>query len=434
MLLILAIIGLIKMVLKPKSNLKPGSKHKMWSSDLSSFLNSETANSFSGGVSRKVNIKVVSLITGFLFLFFIFTSVFGGKSSGSVESYKKRSYPVAHGYYTNEIQASSPLIFPHVDHATILKEIGVRGLYILRIGSNGDNRYYIKSDDKSFSDDEIKKTTDQVVLVKRSFLDHGKLVYRKNNGPEVVVVSLIDFEKYDVDTLVKIVQNRVDYAQKHDYGVYIRWIQEFLPILENQNLEEYYSYIKPLIMRAAIHAFPSAKHIIFIDQNALVMDMNISLQKHILDPKGLEMSILKNVPVTGNSNIRTYENFPVANAKVLIAQGNDHKLDMSSFVVSTCQAGKVFLEFLSEPLIRNYPWNNFEHSVAHILQWHATFLSKTALVSPKLFASKFNPETLAADDVFHYNEGDFIISLKGCEARGTCTKEINHFYDKVKKS
>lgn len=115
--------------------------------------------------------------------------------------------------------------------------------------------------------------------MKHSFLDHGKLVYRKSNdAPEVVVVTLIDFENYELETIIQIVQNRVDYAQKHQYGVYIRWIQEFLPVLENQNLAESYEFIKPLVIRAAMHAFPTAKYIHFVDQDALLMNLDLSLQ------------------------------------------------------------------------------------------------------------------------------------------------------------
>ncbi|EDO18991.1 hypothetical protein Kpol_2002p62 [Vanderwaltozyma polyspora DSM 70294] len=424
------------MVMKPKSNLKVPSKHqRSWSSDLTSFLNGDPVYGYSNTLQKRLNVKIVSLITGFLLLFYIFSSLFsGGPPASTSITIKKSNYPAARGVYINEIQASSPLIYPHVDHAKVLKEIGIRGLYILRLQSNGDNRYVIKPDDKPLSDEEVKKTTDQVLLVKRSFLDHGKLVYRKENGPEVVVVTLIDFEKYDRATLVKIIQNRVDYAERHKYGVYIRWIQEFLPMLEAQNLQSGYDYIKPLVVRAAMHAFPSAKHVVFVDQRALFMDMNISIQKHVLDPKVVDMAIRRDIPVVANSNIKTYHNVKVENVKLLIPQGKDGNLDMSCFVTSTDSFGKRFFEFLGEPLIRNYNWNTFEQSVGHIFQWHSSFLARTAIVYPKLFSSVYNPEIKnKMDNVFEYTEGDLIISFKGCDQRGSCVKDINEYYELVKK-
>lgn len=387
-------------------------------------------------IPNGLSIKIGSLIAGFLLILYFLSRFFGESESSS----PKLVYPAMHGNYIREIPASSPLIFPHVDHAPMLKEIGLRGLFILRLGDDGNNRYVLKPDDKPLTDDEVKKTTDQVLLVKRSFLDHGKLVYKDENGPEVVVVTLIDFDKYDVETLVKIVQNRVDYAQIHDYGVYIRWIQEFFPLVENQNLQQSYEYYKPLIMRSAFQAFPNAKHIFFVEEEALLMDLSISLEKHILDPAVLEMSILKNVPVVPGSNIRTYNHFPVEHAKVIIPQDNDGELNLSCFIVSTDMHGRTFLDYLNDPLIRGYYWKNNElsNSVGHILQWHPTFLGRTALVVSKLFASVYDPNADSSGkpngDVFHYTENDLVASFRGCRKRGTCVEDINLMYSKVKKN
>ncbi|CCE63433.1 hypothetical protein TPHA_0E03430 [Tetrapisispora phaffii CBS 4417] len=420
--------------MKPKSNLKyTGKEGSSWQGEITNLLSSETITTYSGGFNKKLSVRIASLITGSLFLFYILSSMFSGNGSGDSLELRKEKLPEKHGFYYHEIEASSPLIFPNVDHTKVLKDIGVRGLYILRMGPNDNNHYYIKVDDKPVPEEVIKKTTDQAFLAKRSFLDHGKLVYHKGNSPDVIIVTLIDFDKYDEATLVKIVQNRVDYGQKHNYGVYIRWIQEFVPVLEKQDLKSQYDNIKPIMMRAAMHAFPNAKQYMYLDDEALFMDMNLSLQKHILDPSVIEMSLLKGVPVTAGSNINTYQNFHASNAKVIVPQGPDGKLDLSAFIVSNTFSGKVFLEYLCEPLVRNYSFESFEHAVAHILQWHAYLLSKTAVVVPKLFASIYDPENKALNDVYHYTEGDLLISFKGCEARGTCAQEISLFADKAKK-
>lgn len=159
----------------------------------------------------------------------------------------------------------------------MLKQVTVRMLYSTRLEMDGTKRLVLNSEENAMTDEDKKKTTDQILLVKRSFLDHGKLVYRKtNDAPEVVVVTLIDFENYDMETVIRIVQNRVDYAQKHQYGVYVRWIQEFLPALENQNLDQSYDFIKPLMIRAAMHAFPTAKYIHFVDPSSGVLCMAVS--------------------------------------------------------------------------------------------------------------------------------------------------------------
>ncbi|CAI4061407.1 hypothetical protein N7582_001887 [Saccharomyces uvarum] len=387
--------------------------------------------------------KFLSIITTFVCILYFFSSRFYPISrSTSV------SYPPTHGLYINEIPASSRLIFPHVEHTPVLKQVTVRMLYSTRLEMDGTKRLVLNSEENAMTDEDKKKTTDQILLVKRSFLDHGKLVYRKtNDAPEVVVVTLIDFENYDMETVIRIVQNRVDYAQKHQYGVYVRWIQEFLPALENQNLDQSYDFIKPLMIRAAMHAFPTAKYIHFVDQDALLMNLDLSLQKYLLDPKILDLALLRNVPVVANSNIKTYNHFELNSAKIIIPHDTNGNIDTSSFVIANDFHGQALIDYLNDPLLRNFPWettgDKFGYAIGHILQWHPTLLGKTAIVIPKVLASQYDasldPEGEAGNgassgDAYHYNEGDLAASFKGCRSRGTCASEISHMYEKIKKS
>ncbi|KOG98441.1 alpha-1,6-mannosyltransferase [Saccharomyces eubayanus] len=387
--------------------------------------------------------KFLSIITTFVCILYFFSSRFYPMSrSMSV------SHPPSHGLYINEIPASSRLIFPHVEHLPVLKQITVKGLYNTRLEVDGTKRLVLKAEENALTDEEKKKTTDQVLLVKRSFLDHGKLVYRKtNDAPKVVVVTLIDFENYDMETVIRIVQNRVDYAQKHQYGVYVRWIQEFLPVLENQNLDQSYDFVKPLMIRAAMHAFPTAKYIHFVDQDALLMNLDLSLQKYLLDPKILDLALLRNVPVVANSNIKTYNHFDLNSAKIIIPHDTDGNIDTYSFVVANDFHGQALVDYLNDPLLRNFPWetkgDKFGYAIGHLLQWHPTLLGKTAIVIPKVLASQHDASLdsegeagngASSGDAYHYNEGDLAASFKGCRSRGTCASEIRNMYEKIKKS
>ncbi|CAR28236.1 hypothetical protein ZYGR_0N07290 [Zygosaccharomyces rouxii] len=419
------------MVLKPKSKLKSGSKKSWaWSLGISKLDSLQRALKKLTPLQR----KSISILTGFTLLVYFLSSLFQLRSgSGKV-------YPVEHGYYQNEIPASRQFIFPYIEHGSVLREIGIKGLFTLRTELNGESKFVLNTQDKPLSDDEKKKTTDQILLVKRSFLDHGKLVYRKeSNHPEIVIVTLIDFENYPVDTIVDIVQNRVDYAQRHNYGVYVRWIQEFIPLLKSQNPHASYEYIKPLIMRAAMHAFPQAKYLMFVDQDAVIMKTNLPLQQHILNPKILELGLLKDKPVVPNSNIKTYKHFQTAGTKIIVPQGPDGVFDLSTFLVSTDLYGKAFLEYLIDPLFMDYDWPSFESSLGHLLQWHPQLLKRTAVVSNKIIAATYDPvKGFAAPGpdakpVMHYTEGDLVISLKGCKQRGSCASDINTFYAQTRK-
>lgn len=420
------------MTFKPKSKLKTGTKKQLrWPARIFRNFRAPGMNNRLGSSLK----KILPLVIGLGLFIYLLTSFF------TLGQLPKRTYPAEHGYYINEIPASSPLIFPHIDHATVLKEIGIRGLYTIRTDIEGRSSFVLKHDDKPLSDDEKKKTSDQILLVKKSFLDHGKLVYRKSTtSPEIVVVTLIDFESTDLNTIVSVVQNRVDYAQKHKYGVYVRWLQEFVPILQNQDLQKSQEYIKPLIMRAAIHAFPQAKYIFFVDHTSLIMNLDLTLQQHLLDPNVLDMALLRNVPVIPGSNIKTYTHFNVDTTRVIIPQSYTGELDLSSMVVSTDLHGKAFLEYLIDPLYRSYEWDSFSASVAHILQWHPQLLGKTALVVQKLISAPYDvnsqSDANSAEkvDALHYTDGDFVVSLEGCKLRGTCASDIESFYSKIKKN
>lgn len=421
------------MTFKPKSKQKAGSRTPQnWLSR--ALTNSGFLKNM--GAIRRPQGRLIALFGALLVLIYMLSSFFSlGQRTG-------RNYPVEHGHYINEIPASSSLIYPPIEHAPVLKEIGVRGLFTLRTDVEGQSSYVLNQNDKPLSDEEKKKTSDQILLVKKSFLDHGKLVYRKSTvTPEIVIVTLLDFETFDLDAIISVVQNRVDYAQRHKYGVYVRWLQEFMPLLQNQDLQANQEFVKPLIMRAAMHAFPQAKYIFFVDQYSLIMNLDLNLQQHLLDPSVLDMALLRNAPVTQNSNIKTYTHFKVENTRIIIPQSPSGVLDLSSIVVSTDIYGKAFLEYLIDPLFRSYDWDGFSSSVAHFLQWHPQFLGKTALVVQKLLAAPFDVTDTAnkadsdeSPDTVHYSVGDFVVSLKGCKIRGSCATDIENYYSSIKKT
>lgn len=411
--------------LKPKSNDRSRRLSASWPLGLPPLT--DVKKSWKKRNSKKFTISVVILFL--LSLYILFSDTFQ-KSSDT-----KRSYPSVHGIYINEIPASSSLIFPQVEHAPLLKEIGVRGLYILRLEANGDKKYVIKPEDKPLPDDEKKKITSQTMLVKKSFLDHGKLVYRKNHSPETVIVTLIDFENYELETLVSVVQNRVDYAQKHNYGVYIRWIQEFIPLLASQNLEESGSFCKTLIMRAALHAFPNAKRFVFVEDTSLITDFKLSVEDNLLNPKILDVALLRDTPISPNSIIKTYKHLDLSDVSIVIPHTKENKILTSAFIISNDIYGKAFIEYINDPLIKDFEWENLDHCIGHILQWHPALLVKTAIVHQKLLSSVYDEAYLKSEEVdtTHYTEGDFVANFPNCKRDKTCNKDITSLYKSLKK-
>lgn len=423
LLLIAAVVWLIRMAFKLKHKSARGGSMRGWPAKFRNF--------FMDSKRRRKQVFTLFSLGGLVFLLYILGGLFGRSHTSKAAAPQK-----VHGYYLNDIQAKMPLIFPKVQDAPILKELKIKGLFILRIDVNKVGRYVLKESEPPMTEKEKAEITDSKALAKRMFLDHGKMVYRKpTDYPEVVIVTLIDFDYYDQQSLLKIVQNRVNYAVRHKYGVYVRWAQEFIPAVQKQNVKDSYDSFKPLIMRAAIYAFPQAKYFWFLDQDALIAQKDISLQSHLLNSEMLDASILRSVPVVAKSNIKTYEHLPVENIDIIYPQTNDGEIDTSSFIVTPSVYSKAFLDYSGDPLVRGFDWNSDSHCIGHILQWHPTLLARTALVVPKTIASVFDPtqstnKKLDAQTL-HYTDGDLVVSFSGCRERGSCAQDVGTFYEHI---
>lgn len=410
------------MVLKPRKNVLHGSS--LWPLGLPPISN----------VKSKITKKSKKSI--FLYLTIALLSVYYLFSKyRTTDKITPRIYGPIHGLYKNEIYASSELIFPHVEQAPVLKELTIKGLFTTRTDPNNVHRLILNADDVPMSDEEKKKITNQVSLVKKSFLDHGKLVYPQKNGPKVIIVTLIDFERMDLDTIVSVVQNRVDYAQRNNYGIYVRWIQEFVPLLFDQNLDTNSEYCRVLVMRAAMHAFPNAEKFVFIEDNSLISNFKLKIENNILNPKTLESSILKGVTLSKDATIKTYTNVNIKDISVIIPQDNDNNLVLSTFIVTNDLYGKVFLEYIGDTLIREFEWDNGSHCVSHVLQWHPYLLKHTAIVKSKLLASEYNPAAINSEsDSEFFQFKDFVARFKSCKMFNTCDKDITALFDILEKN
>lgn len=359
-------------------------------------------------------------------------------------SLDKHQYPKYHGLYKNDLFTKSPLIFPSVEHAPLLRELTIDGLFNTQIDSQGNKKYLFTD---AFDDDhddvdnnnnnklESEENTNQMLKVKNSFLNHGKLRFKNPNGgndPEIVLVTGIDFEKYELSHLTKIVQNRVNYAQKKKYGLYVSWLQNFTPIIkETQSSKD---WVKIFLLRSAMYSFPNAKFFWYLDQDALIMRYDIDLFKYLLDPKVLDPIMLRDHPIIPpNGVIHTFKNSKSSNIELILTQdGVD--LNLNSFIIKNQFLAKSLIEFWCDKLFRlyhNFP-KNAESALTHILQWHPIYLSRTAIIPPRTIAGLHTALELSDDgDDIHYSPGDFVVSLRDCQARKSCEQEIDLYWSKL---
>ncbi|CDK25444.1 unnamed protein product [Kuraishia capsulata CBS 1993] len=342
-----------------------------------------------------------------------------------------------HGLFKKEIKVKDRLIYPSVEHAPLLRELTLNNLFKSKPDpTDMESLLYFYEDDIEDKNNEIKeKTVDDesnpLNVAKKSFKQHGRKVFN-GKSPEIVLVTGIDFENFELGHLTKVVQNRVDYAQANGYGLYVRWIQEFIPLLQEYKSDK--SWAKLFVMRAAIHAFPNAKYFWYLDESAFIMRNDIELKSYMLDPEVLDPIMLRDTSIVPPSGaIKTYKHVKAENVKFIITQTRT-TINTDSFILVNDVYGRGLLEFWSDPLFRKYP--NFPEKDAsalmHILQWHPVLLSKTAIIPGRTIASLHSGTPVDdPNDLVHYIDGDLLVNFKGCAEHHTCELVLDSYWKKT---
>ncbi|KAK6202659.1 galactosyl transferase GMA12/MNN10 family-domain-containing protein [Scheffersomyces amazonensis] len=396
-----------------------------------------------------------TIIITILLIWFIFNPLHLLNNIFKSNNYK--DYPKPHPLTSiHSIETDSKYIYPPIEHAPLLKELTVHKLIKesrVRDSNFPEIEKNVITSLNSFDDpdpliqkqkEDEENAISNLSVAKNAFKNHDKVIYKpsKNqNYPEIIVVSAVDFEKYTLDGLTKIVQNRVDYAHQQGYGVYIRWYQEFLPILNSLSflqLKEKKKWVRIYCMRAAMHAFPESKWFWYLDEDGLIMDMNIDLDDYILASDSLRPVMQREQPIIPpNGAIKTYKNARPENIRLIITQ-SDAKVETESYIIKNDSVGRSIIEIWGNPLYLNYPSFPFgpDSALTHILQWHPFILSKTAIIPARNIASIHNTGNIgdASTDKLHYFDGDFAATWSSCESPARCEKILDTYDTKLKAS
>lgn len=171
------------------------------------------------------------------------------------------------------------------------------------------------------------------------------------SGPSIVLVLGLDGDHYKDDYLQKIVSNRKEYADAQGYGLYVRDVKDFdHRVIDPEKTE----WKKLPLLRAAMQDHPGAKFYWYLDQNAIIMNPNLNLEEHILEPKRLNSLVLRDIPIVPpDSTIRTYRHVPADRMKFIISQ--DHEgLQTSSFILKNEEYSKYVVDAWFDKLYQEY--------------------------------------------------------------------------------
>ncbi|CAK7563349.1 MAG: putative alpha-1,6-mannosyltransferase mnn11 [Sporothrix epigloea] len=223
-------------------------------------------------------------------------------------------------------------------------------------------------------------------------------------APLVVLVTVFDETNFHRAYLDTVRENRRQYAKKHGYGT-------FSPKVGYYNLNgSPLSWTKVVAMRHALTMFPESTYFWFLDQNAFVMNMDMTIESDVMAPAKIDALMLKDFPVVPpGSIIKTFGHLRGQDVDFLLTQDYDG-LSTSSFVIRNGDWARFFFETWFDPIYRSYNFQKAEtHALEHIVQWHPTILSKMALVPQRTINAYSTPDHGAK-----YESGDLSVRVLGC--------------------
>lgn len=227
--------------------------------------------------------------------------------------------------------------------------------------------------------------------------------------PPVIVVTPIEEEGYSPAYIENIKQNRIEYAKRHGYAV-------FLPKVEDYQLSGApSSWAKVPAIRHAMSSHPHIEYVFYLDQNSLIMNPSLIVEEHIMAPARMESLMLKDKPIVPpDSVIKTYTHLKGTDVDFAITQG-PQGLIPGAFVLRRGEWSKFFLDTWFDPLYRSYNFQKADtHALEHIVQWHPTILSRMAIVPQRIMNAFVKSDT--TNDESAYKDGDFVVRFPDCHA------------------
>lgn len=374
-------------------------RNRSWSSTLLFYLNRvKTAVLY--------NSRVQWLIAAVLFLFLIIHYLAGGGSS-------TRNY----GGVFNDAHAvtivQQPYIYPDLSKIEEFRKFRTVELKDNKKVASAKNSIIYKPE---------KSAASSLNFFGKS-LNAGKNTELDGANPRLVLVLGLDADRYSKDYMANVLADRLAYAKKHGYGLYCRYLQDFIPEEENNPEQEHkldpLEWAKVNLMREAMFAFSQAAWMWWLEQDAVIMNPKFDIGSQLVfDKEILSKNMIRDAPIIPpQSIIHTYKHVPADQIKFITTQ-NEAGISMNSYLIRNDQLyGRMLFDYLRDPLHRTYPGfraagsgRAIEAAVTHLVQWHPAILSRMALVPTALLGAHASEGKLMQNPTF--KKGGFVYLTK----------------------
>lgn len=124
------------------------------------------------------------------------------------------------------------------------------------------------------------------------------------------------------------------------------------------------SWTKVVAMRHALTKFPDASYMWYLEQDALIMNPQLSVHKDILEGKKLGEMMLRHQPVAlPDSVIKTFRHLKPEQVDLVMTQ-DEYGIAPASMILRNSDWAKFLLDTWYDPLYRSY---NFKKAETHAL-------------------------------------------------------------------
>jgi mannan polymerase II complex MNN11 subunit len=229
----------------------------------------------------------------------------------------------------------------------------------------------------------------------------------------------------DLTHLERIIANRRQYAKARGYGVFSMSVDQFKHIYEDSVSHSSRWAMLP-VCREAMHAFPNAKYFWYLDQDALILDMSLDIEKDIMAPRKLGPMMLRGIPVVRRlPYVHTYKNNDPKMVEFVFTQ-DEIGMNSRSFIFKNGDSAKALVDLWQDASFRHH--DGFDRSdidaLNHLIQWHPFYLGRTAVIPTRKLAAvpDVTSEHMSAEVAtsLQYKDGDAVIviecqqNVRGC--------------------
>jgi mannan polymerase II complex MNN11 subunit len=124
------------------------------------------------------------------------------------------------------------------------------------------------------------------------------------------------------------------------------------------------SWARVPAVRHALTKYSHSTYFWLLDQNALIMNPELTVEGHVMNPKKLESLMIKEQSIVPpDSVIKTFSHLKGDQVDLVLTQDKDG-LAQGSFIIRRGEWSKFFLDTWFDPLYRSY---NFQKADTHAL-------------------------------------------------------------------